>query len=528
MKLGFSSSLAFLLCILLAQGCDQGRVSKDTQTVFDPRNPEGHRCLPPQITALMRTKASSLDPAKIIAYMDNQLALTAFGQLVALDEYENIRPYLAKRWEISKDGLEYTFEIDGHYRFSNGNPITAFDVIATFNRLFSPKLGSKVANYLFGDSIIGTSDYRRGKISSLVGLTSPEPGKVRFTLKQPRANFLSMLTMGPASILPSETPVRPLKESEIISSGPFVVSSFAETSVTLERNPHFPDFLNLTTIQYKYGGEDCCSALKSGAFDFIDAGPLDSAICDSPGYNLTRYAGANIWFISFGTKISSGLRRAISSCIYRDEYLKDQRDHHTTATALDGIFPAQQGKETRVQKSLPPPEKTCQLQSPARLKLLVSNRHHYTEKLLSLFTRIKNLSVDLIKVDDTAYHAVRESGDYDLLFVEFTGTFSDPTFYSALFGSKGSVVASGYANPAYDGLAGQLASAASYDARAATMVKIEELVKKDPPAIFIKQHDNIEWLRSSLKLNRDGWSDRYFFTMRTDDNQKNCTESGGR
>ena len=58
-----------------------------------------------------------------------------------VDGLQTIVPDLAASWEISEDGLAYTFALREGVTFHDGTPFTAADVVATFTRIINPPEG---------------------------------------------------------------------------------------------------------------------------------------------------------------------------------------------------------------------------------------------------------------------------------------------------------------------------------------------------------------------------------------------------
>jgi peptide/nickel transport system substrate-binding protein len=83
-------------------------------------------------------------------------------------------PSLAESWSASKDGLTYEFVLRKGAKFHNGDPVTADDVKFSFER------------------------YKGAAVKSLrdrvVGVETPDPGRIRFRLKEPWPDFLTFYT----------------------------------------------------------------------------------------------------------------------------------------------------------------------------------------------------------------------------------------------------------------------------------------------------------------------------------------------
>ena len=86
---------------------------------------------------------ANLDPHLLAAFTDFRIGIALFEGLTVLDEKTALpQPAVAERWEISPDGLVYTFHLRANAKWSNGERITARDFAYSFQRILSPALGS--------------------------------------------------------------------------------------------------------------------------------------------------------------------------------------------------------------------------------------------------------------------------------------------------------------------------------------------------------------------------------------------------
>src|SRR6266516_4231119 len=133
-------------------------------------------------------------------------------------------PDLATSWDISANGLSYTFHLRPDAKFSNGSPVTAADVVYSIerSRKFSGGWG-----FL---------------LTAVKTITAPDTHTVVITLSQPHAPLLADLAIDAYSVVP-ENLVKSQGTSFFqhpVGSGPFMVSSFsADSEVDLARNPYF-------------------------------------------------------------------------------------------------------------------------------------------------------------------------------------------------------------------------------------------------------------------------------------------------
>ncbi|MBW4436974.1 MAG: ABC transporter substrate-binding protein [Pleurocapsa minor GSE-CHR-MK-17-07R] len=114
----------------------------------------------------------ALDPA--LGSNDPEIALNRaiYDYLVNVKPDSSIAPALASAWDISEDGLTYTFTLREGVTFHDGSAFSSADVVFTFNRLV--ELGSPALNLLGSDFVVA----------------APDATTVTFTLSAPNADFL--------------------------------------------------------------------------------------------------------------------------------------------------------------------------------------------------------------------------------------------------------------------------------------------------------------------------------------------------
>lgn len=160
------------------------------------------------------------DPAQISSDSEVLVASHVYDYLVDVNSASQIIPRLAKQWTVSQDGLVYRFALVDGVLFHDGSPLTARDVVWTFDRLRAP------------DSGFPTVDL----YSNIVSIEAAGDREVVFTLTQPNPFFLYDLSDNHALIL-KEGAADP---AQFNGSGPFMVSSYSpEDRIILRANPQY-------------------------------------------------------------------------------------------------------------------------------------------------------------------------------------------------------------------------------------------------------------------------------------------------
>ena len=113
-----------------------------------------------------------------------------------------LRPGLAESYDLSEDGLTYTFHLRQGVKFHNGREMTADDVKYSLDRVTDPATQSPGAGF-FG-SILGYDAAADGTAKGLEGVKVIDPATVQITLSRPDATFLHVMALNFASVVPQE------------------------------------------------------------------------------------------------------------------------------------------------------------------------------------------------------------------------------------------------------------------------------------------------------------------------------------
>ena len=146
--------------------------------------------------------------------------------LLNADKDGNIVPALAKSWDISADGLEYTFNLQENVLFSDGNPFNAEAVKFSIERFLSEELPNTKAPY-----------------SKIVEVVAVDETTVVLKLEKPSSELLPAMSntniamLSPASIALGSEAFLGIGSNAPIGTGPYVLKEYlVDDQVTVERN----------------------------------------------------------------------------------------------------------------------------------------------------------------------------------------------------------------------------------------------------------------------------------------------------
>jgi len=210
----------------------------------------------PQVGGVL-TMAWSEEPQSFnpIGPMNNGSIFTIvqmFDQLVELKPgTKDVVPGLAESWEVSPDGMSYTFHIRDA-KFSNGDPVTIDDVKFSVDRFINPEVN---VNYSFL--------VQNAKDAEIV-----DPKTIRINMKSVDASFLQTLTEFFASIVPKKV-VESLGEEAFgenpVGTGPFMLKSWTRgQKAEMVRNPSYwrPGQPYLDGVTFLFIKDDITRILK--------------------------------------------------------------------------------------------------------------------------------------------------------------------------------------------------------------------------------------------------------------------------
>ena len=164
------------------------------------------------------------------------LLYNVYEGLVKLETDGSISPLLAESWDVSDDGLEWTFSLRSGVAFHNGEAFTADDVVFSINNVLT-----KDPEHPFATTL-----------SSVASVEAIDDSTVKVTLSQFSANFLFFMTQGQGVIL-KESEVANIENSPV-GTGPFVFDSWTPgDSIVIKKSAdYWGDDALVETITYRY------------------------------------------------------------------------------------------------------------------------------------------------------------------------------------------------------------------------------------------------------------------------------------
>ncbi len=195
------------------------------------------------INRALSTEPESLDPQKGRSVQAADVLRDIGEGLVAYSASGELVAAAAETWEISADGLSYTFHLRPEARWSNGDPVTAGDFVFGLQRLVDPQTAAFYAAELA--NVVNAAAIVAGDLPTTeLGIEATDDTTLVISLLRPTPYLLSLLTH------PSTYPVHRGSVSEhgdgfaragkLLSNGAYVLVDWQPGSIIeLRRNEHY-------------------------------------------------------------------------------------------------------------------------------------------------------------------------------------------------------------------------------------------------------------------------------------------------
>jgi oligopeptide transport system substrate-binding protein len=454
-----------------------------------------------------------LDPQVVTIYSDQNILLALFEGLTAVDEKTSQAvPAAAKSWEVSADGLTWTFHLREGLRWSNGEALNAADFVQSWRRILSPALGAEYANLLY--PIKNAEAFNLGTIAdpAVLGLSAPDATTVKVLLERPTP-YLPLLVAQPPWY-----PVNPrvlahfgaeskrgtpwTRPGNLVGNGPFTLAEWVPNSrIVVAKNPSYwnADTVTLRKIVF-YPTESPDTEerdFRAGQLHVTYALPIskiDAYRRDSPD-RLRVDPFLQTFFLRFNVKRppfdDPRVRRALSLAIDRDIIAR---------RVLSGGYPAAHsftppdcgGYTARARVDLDA-EQARSLLSEAghaggrgipRFEVQVRNdgvQPPVMEAIQAMWDKELGVHATLATLEQKTWIQNQQTLNYSVSTAGWAGDFLDPVTFLDLFVTNGGNNWTGWGDSDYDRLIQNAARDADPEARMESFQKAEARLLEQSP-----------------------------------------------
>lgn len=444
------------------------------------------------------------------------------GRIVSDKEgHDEIEPAGAEKWEMSKDGLTWTFYLREH-KWSDGEPVTADDYVYAFRRMFDKNTGSSAATFFL--SIKNAQEIMEGsKQPEELGVSAPDEKTVVFTLNK-AVPYFEMLVGMPAAFPQRQDIVEKYGEKygtsidTCVYNGPFVIDEWTSgNKLTLKKNESYWDkeSVKLDGVEFLNVEDETAAMtmLKNGELDAYSASKKwEDEILATDQYELVDFpfpAGMrDIFNIKTELLKSPKVRLALTLAKDREEINETLYDSYyepaygwvMPAVSCQGInFRENAGnplkdaseqyadlealyKEGLKETGLDPDEKYT-------LKVLIQDSTAETQTAGELYkNQIESKLPVQIELetctDNTDFYQRRAEGNFEMTFLHMNGAeYDDPSVFLNMYLTGAGGNEGFYSNARYDELIKKAENSTDANERLELFRQAEKILLVDDPAI---------------------------------------------
>ena len=275
----------------------------------------------------------TIDPAMVSSIDGGNMIMHMFEGLLKTDINDRIEGGIAQSWEVSEDGLTYTFHLKENLKWSDGTPLTADDIVYSWKRMTNPKLAAPYAydllNYLEGWE--EASDKNSPNPDAL-GVSAPNPYTFVAKLSMPCNHFLSICAFPVLSPVKKEAVEGSAdwtaSPDTYISNGPYKLAKYEPGgTLVMEKNKYYTDYNNITFERIVWhlidNSRTAFEMYQEGKLDFCYGIPVEEipGLTFDKEYHVEPKMGS--YYFTFNLKKrpfdDKRVRRAFSLAINRRE-----------------------------------------------------------------------------------------------------------------------------------------------------------------------------------------------------------------
>lgn len=472
-----------------------------------------------------------LDPQTVTGVPENKLINAFFEGLVANGpQGDDTVPGAAERWEISADGLTYTFHLRADAKWSNGDPVTATDFLRSYQRILTPALAAEYAYKLY--HVAGAEEYHRGQLKDFaqVGFRAIDARTLEIKLKR-RAPFLleamkhySWFPVHIASVekhggltTRGKAWTRP---ENLVGNGPFILQSWrANQKIVAAKSPTYWDRATVQLDEIHFYPVESIDTeermFRRGQLDRtyeLPTAKIDEYRKERPeSFRQDPYYGS--YFFRFNVTRPPlndvRVRRALALAIDRESLVRNvARGGQTAAYALTPPS-ATYSPRARVSGSI---EEARRLLAEAgfpegkgfpKLELLYNTQENHRklcEAIQEMWRRNLGIDITLVNQEWKVYISTMDTLNYDIARGGWIGDYNDPHSFLDTFITGGGNNRTGWSNARYDALLQQSYAAPDEAARLEIFQQMDQILVDDLPILPIYYYTRVFALNPRVHL----------------------------
>ncbi len=495
--------------ILLGVACTSGGGNPNpTSSSSSSASPLGSPVSGGSFVMSLPSDVPTMDPAHAgFDFASWSMTIAVNSALVDYDQGTKLHGDLAESYDVSSDGLTYTFNLRPNLSFSDGTPLTSADVQYSIERVLDPKTAAE-GSYLFG-GIVGASAFSGGKADHVSGIETPDSSTVIVKLTAPEPYFLYLLATPWVRVVQRAQVEKYGKDFSLhpLGSGPFMLKSWTPgQEIVLEKNPRYYDanhiYLNTVTVKLNQNDQTRILEFQRGDLSMSDIpAAAYPQIATNSKYEpyLVKNEDPDTYYIGMKTNQkpfdNATVRQALNYAVNKDRLVQLLNGRAIVSHGV--IPPPMTGYDPNGQGYAYDPDKARALLKQAgypngfSTEIWTINDETSTRIVQSAANDLAAVGVKAsIKAVDssTFYSAVGDKNKVPMFFTFWWQDYPDAyDFFSNLLvkAAWGPTNATYFYDPVVDKDINQTAHSTDEQARIQLFRQAEEVVAKDAPWIFL-------------------------------------------
>ena len=445
---------------------------------------------------------TELDPHLVVLDAASLITDLVYEGLVHEDAALVPQPLLAESWEVSDDGLTYTFALRSGVTFHNGRELVADDVVYSIERVMNPDSGSPWVSYT----------------DTIESVEAPDDATVVFTLTMPDASFLAKLCRRGLTVVPQEeVEANGDLRQVMVGTGPFVFEEYVPNSnVRLVKNENYwlegRPYLDGLDIQIIPDDTARTTALISDTVDFIEAVPHQDVVTieESEDLAMTGDQATNLRWIVFNVRKepfnNKTLRQTIARGIQRQPIIDAAVFGY--GTPLYGIYPPDYWAGYEGEIPEPDPEGAAEAISEVAFPegfnpgILTWGEYDFLSRTsVVVQEQLRNMGItgEIDPQENAIYLERYFGGDFDIAVMGAGGYIDPNDFIQQSLGTDGPSNAAGFSNEEFDQLLEEGLREQDQEKRNEIYQRAQELIIEEAPWIMLYTSNTFEGMKANVR-----------------------------
>ncbi len=488
----------------------------------------------------MTSEPSNLDPhdGSTVA---TSMARTPIYEGLVVWKNGQIQPGVAESWDISEDGLTYTFHLRDNATWWDGEPVTAQHFVDGFTRLIDPN-GPNGSYAFYGYMLVNGEAYHNGEVTdeAEVGIKALDDYTLEIKLVNPVPYFLSLNAAGffyPIRLDATEEygVEYGTDADKVLGNGPYILDEWAhESELVFTKNPNYwdADSIKLDEVRLLIipDGNTALNMYETGELDLAKIPSAYVPQYEAEGTALYIDTGTE-WWLEFNLDASSegaallsnaNFRKAIGFAIDRQSYVDAVYNNGSTPALVytpgimmlgntpwsevfteDWYEPTANVEKAQEYLALALEETGTSPDAIPTIGFLTDDtpeRKTSAEAIQAMLAENLGVNIEIQQVQSKQRFEMMTNGDFDIVFAGYGPDYNDPMAWLERLQSNSGLNDTNFADEEFDSLIAEAAQTVDEAARGQLLAQAEKIMQERGPLVPVFMN-NTAWVKQDYVEN---------------------------